>query len=57
MINIIEKKIIIKKKRVMPKKLANCVEKAKTINKNMEIVLFPGRFPKDLVAIPHHTQS
>lgn len=41
----------------MPKKLANCVEKAKTINKNMEIVLFPGRFPKDLVAIPHHTQS
>lgn len=26
----------------MPKKLAKCVEKAKAINKNVEIILTPG---------------
>lgn len=38
-------------------KLAKSVEKAKTINKNVEIILTLSWLPKTLVAIPHCTQT
>jgi len=35
-------KLLMLGKKSTPKKLAKCVEKAKTINRNVEIILTPG---------------